>query len=595
MNAQAIEQVVAGITAAGEMMVRASWQASMLALLVILVQRLLRGRAPARWLYLMWGLVLLRLALPVVPASSLSLFNLLEQLNHPAKSEVVEAAPFARSNDVSPAAPAAAALLEPTARPQPAQDAAAMSTMAWQRWLAVGWLVGIVLFALRVAWASVRLGRFVRSVPPVTDPDAGALLRGCADLLGVRHPPQLRSDPRVHSPALVGWLRPKLLLPQSVMDDFDPGELRMIFLHELAHQKRRDVLVNWLATALQAVHWFNPIVWLVMWRVRTDRELACDEIVLSLTGGVERRIYGRTILKLLEALPDGQPGGVLSPAAVAGTGVGILEGKHQMKRRITMIARFGNTTRRWTAVAAILALALAGAALTDAVQAQAPEKPAEKPATAGTASEFRAMAEAASRPADEDPADAAARAALQKRLPEVRFEAVPMTDVVDFLRDVTTANITVNWRALEAAGIDRQAPVSARLQDITFGDALHHILTDLGGETVALGHSVNRGTITISTEDDLSRSTIIEVYEVGDLLMGTEMPGIQSAEPVEKDKGKQLIALVQSMIDPDSWREEGGTIGAISVFGTRLVVIQTPQNQEKIKAFLGQLRSAGQQ
>ena len=53
-----------------------------------------------------------------------------------------------------------------------------------------------------------------------------------------------------------------------------------------------------------------------------------------------------------------------------------------------------------------------------------------------------------------------------------------------------------------------------------------------------------------------------------------------------------MKTLIQDMIAPDSWRDAGGTTGAISVFDNRLVVIQTPQNQEKVQAFLKQLRTA---
>jgi len=241
-----------------------------------------------------------------------------------------------------------------------------------------------------------------------------------------------------------------------------------------------------------------------------------------------------------------------------------------------MIAQFGNTTRRWTVIAAALALVLTGVALTDAVQAQAPKQPsATQPTTApndavlkalwkydvarqllakksitpqeheaalrdlreeivkkelvllpggqptnqvdveraikeaqqnlsAVVLERRQMADAAAQPAggatDENPDDALARRLLERRLPEVRFEAIAFSDVVDFLRDVTSANIFVNWRALEAAGIDRSAPVTTRLRDVRFRDALDKILADLGGGTVSLGHVVDRGTITISTD-----------------------------------------------------------------------------------------------
>ena len=67
-------------------------------------------------------------------------------------------------------------------------------------------------------------------------------------------------SPEIASPALLGFLRPRLLLPERLLESFDRDALRLLFLHEIAHAKRRDILVNWLATAVHVVHWWNPLV-----------------------------------------------------------------------------------------------------------------------------------------------------------------------------------------------------------------------------------------------------------------------------------------------------------------------------------------------
>src|SRR5437762_409184 len=100
-----------------------------------------------------------------------------------------------------------------------------------------------------------------------------------------------------------------------------PQELRFVFLHELAHLKRRDIAVNWLTTILQILHWFNPLVWLAFARMRVDRELACDELALSFAAAGESKSYGGAIIKLVE--------GFARPAALPGL-VGILEDRQQM-------------------------------------------------------------------------------------------------------------------------------------------------------------------------------------------------------------------------------------------------------------------------
>jgi len=123
-------------------------------------------------------------------------------------------------------------------------------------------------------------------------------------------------------------------------------------------------------TLLQIVHWFNPVIWLASSRMRTDRELACDALALSLIRDYERQPYGQTIIKFLE--------GFVHPVAVPGL-VGILEEKAQMKRRIHMIARFKETSR-WPILAVALFIGLGLVTLTDARNTP----PREKPSTGGT-------------------------------------------------------------------------------------------------------------------------------------------------------------------------------------------------------------------
>ena len=70
----------------------------------------------------------------------------------------------------------------------------------------------------------------------------------------------------------------------------------------------------------------------------------------------------------------------------------------------------------------------------------------------------------------------------------------------NILRDITQTNIFVNWRALEAAGVDKNAPVTTRLRDVKFSKVLRTVLDEVGGGTVRLGYTIDEGVITISTE-----------------------------------------------------------------------------------------------
>ncbi|HWP39446.1 MAG TPA: hypothetical protein VNL70_00875, partial [Tepidisphaeraceae bacterium] len=213
--------------------------------------------------------------------------------------------------------------------------------------------------------------------------------------------------------------------------------------------------------------------------------------------------------------------------------------------------------------------------------------------------------------------DAVVMAQLERKLPEVRFDNVAFADVIDFLRDVSATNIFVNWRALEAAGIDRNAPVTARLRDVKFSKALSTILSDVGGGLVRLGYTIDEGVITISTEEDLSSNVVTRVYDIRDLIINVtdfdqppdfQLQGAQvggggggqqlfsgtTAEETEAATRADLVdaitSLIRDTVASDTWRDNGGTIGSMRELGGQLIVTQTPENQRQLVRLLEQLR-----
>ena len=191
---------------------------------------------------------------------------------------------------------------------------------------------------------------------PLIDVSVLNLLEDCKQQMGVRVPVTLIETAEVGSPSLFGFVRPRLLLPAGLTRDFSPEELRYVFLHELAHIKRNDILVGWLMTALQILHWFNPLVWLAAHRMRVDRELACDALALSYARDEENQRYGQTIIKLLESF---------GRSAWAPSMAGAVENKNQLKERIRMIAKYRKTNRA-SALAGIIIIILGLLTLTDA-------------------------------------------------------------------------------------------------------------------------------------------------------------------------------------------------------------------------------------
>ncbi|MDB5291131.1 MAG: hypothetical protein JWL69_2372 [Phycisphaerales bacterium] len=426
---------------------RASWQASVVAALVLLAQLLLRGRVSARWRYNLWLLVVARLMLPSMPGTRFSPFNWLH-FNAAAqvvaspeipRAAVARATPVPRdptltvggmgvrtelpreqtvaaenlpviSDDASVdvevgeiiAAPMAAPIAgaaagagpsraadspppqaiatTPTSVSLPRSKAVNRPMISLGQALAAAWCLGFLVMVARVLVATRRLALLVRNLPEVRDPEIIRAVGQCAAHLRLGRSPMVLEAPAGIGPALAGVLRPRLLLPAAALRGLGRNELRLVILHELVHLRRGDLALNWLLAVLEGAHWFNPLVWFAFARLRADRELACDERVLSISPPARRgddcRDYGRAILKLLRPPPAG---------VLPGLAVGVLDGggwarKAQLRRRITMIARFDRPAGRWPAFGVALSLLVGGVAFTGAVRGQ--DDPANHPADA---------------------------------------------------------------------------------------------------------------------------------------------------------------------------------------------------------------------
>ena len=348
---------------------RASWRAAVLAGLVLMVQWLFRKRLTSAWRYRLWLLVVIRLVLPFPPASLVSVFNIAQFTsgNPPvtlAPHEIRAGPPalFTRTersgasdNVITPhhaTAPAAPVSAEP-ALLRPPRAVSWSTILGFLPWV---WAAGVLFIATRMAWQNFRFGqRLRRDATPVAS-SIQEQYAHCRSLLGVRQSVVLCETSLVRSPALYGFPQARLLLPRGLAEAFSADELRYVLLHELAHVKRRDLAMNWLMALLQALHWFNPCLWLAFARMRLDRELACDALALSCARDDETTRYGETIIRLLEGMARG--------AAMPGL-VGVLESRDQIRERIRMIAAF-KRPGRWSAMAVLLMLGLGVVGLTDA-------------------------------------------------------------------------------------------------------------------------------------------------------------------------------------------------------------------------------------
>ncbi len=342
--------------------------------LVLLAQKVLGGKMGPRWSHALWLVLLIRLVLPGTFPGQINLLSLAPsfdryiQPQQPSDTAIEqEAYQTSQISDNSIAIPGqrqeADVGRQEKTTPIPGMLANTQnkSQSRWaklRRVLPFIWLAGAIVIGLYLLMSNFFLWRIVKRERPLLDQKTLELFEECKERMGVQTLVGIIPSAQIKSPALFGFIRPRLLLPMDMLEEASQEEMRYIFLHELAHLKRLDIYLGWLTSLLQILHWFNPLVWFAFYRMRADRELSCDALVLSRTGKEKSTEYGQAIVGLLRRFSCSRP----LPAMA-----GILENKSQLKRRITMIAQFNKNSYQWSPLAVFLILAVSFVSLSFAV------------------------------------------------------------------------------------------------------------------------------------------------------------------------------------------------------------------------------------
>ena len=351
---------------------------TLLMLLVLVIRKPVSRHFGPNIAYALWALPALRLALPPLP----------ESWRATAETPVAAASEVITYYIVDPVTVPVAAAASTTAQIEAAP-------FDWLPVIVAIWAVGALAF---LAYHLIAHSRF------------------CARLLRRARIERTVAEGRVHvietdaatGPLAFGIWRKYVAFPRDFHERYDPLERNLALAHELGHHLRGDLIANWIALVVLALHWFNPVAWRAFRAFRADQEMACDALVLSGRAPALRHAYGRAIVKSAH-------GGAVSAACHLHT-------INELKGRLKMLAKHDRKSRtRITAgVTGAAALTLAGLALTasgtqaaanlradvgDAIGVDLQESPAvpetpEAPEAPATAAAPAAPAEPAA-PADE--------------------------------------------------------------------------------------------------------------------------------------------------------------------------------------------------
>jgi uncharacterized membrane protein YgdD (TMEM256/DUF423 family) len=158
-------------------------------------------------------------------------------------------------------------------------------------------MIGVVGQAMRQCIGWLRIQRFRRG-EPVDDPAWLHALQMSAERLHIRQVVRLVRSSHIDVPAVLGFLRPVILVPLALLNDLSAEQASAILAHELAHVRRCDYAVNLVQTAIETIFFHHPAVWWISAQIRDERENCCDDIAAPICGG--SAIYAGALVLLEE-------------------------------------------------------------------------------------------------------------------------------------------------------------------------------------------------------------------------------------------------------------------------------------------------------
>ena len=328
---------------------------------ILLVRLLFRRVLSAKAAYYLWLLLALRLMLPVLPESPMSLQNFLPEsssavrtVTTPLETSPTDAAPQNAAPEVSAPLVPTEVQSEPAAignqaepvseLPAAASKTSSPSLFSIAFWI---WLAGMgITLTVYVALYCITAWQ-LHHLPRCTDNDTLRVFLRLKRACDIGGNVQLASG---GSGMLGGLFHPTIVVPvERHGEDVAP-----IMLHELMHYKYKDLWIAALLRLLTVVYWFNPVVWVCFQWALTDSEAACDQRVLE-TGLIPREQYAGA---LYEEGTLHMRKGLLMQTTFGGR-------RHSLKRRIRRIVRFRRPKLYLTLLSVVLALGIVGCTMTD--------------------------------------------------------------------------------------------------------------------------------------------------------------------------------------------------------------------------------------
>ena len=264
---------------------------SVIILLYIAITPILSKRYSAKSLYYSWLIIVIGLIVPYWPKINVPAVNIKVK----APAEAILTKTFLTVPAVTADTVTQVSNYAPIKNTNLPSD---LTNIQWWQFIAIIWVTGVIVYLFIHCLKHYRLVKVAdRWSEDIKDEQVLALMESIKKDLGISGHISLHLCPNIGSPMMIGVFKPRILLPFVVISQ---GELRFILKHELVHYKRKDLWYRYLLLFATALHWFNPVIYLMIKVVNAQCELSCDAEVVRNSNKNTRYQYCETIAGLLE-------------------------------------------------------------------------------------------------------------------------------------------------------------------------------------------------------------------------------------------------------------------------------------------------------
>lgn len=358
------------------LVIKSSIYGSLVGLVILLIKSLLRERLLPKHRYVIGLLIVLKLIIPFGPKSNMSIFNNFkientkfnlnyEIINHN-QNDIDKLYIKSRDNNYKTKDFSSSGYNKLNLNDKEKFKEKKNIYIIYKsinKALSFGWFIVCITLLTNSLISYVNINCRICSIKVNCEKRLNNILVYSKDELSIKKDIKLVINNYVNTPAIIGIIKPKILLPVNMMSLKD-DDIYHIFMHELAHYKRKDNIINLVLLIVQHIHWFNPFIKYVLNGIREDMELATDEKVLERLEIKDHKSYGITLLNVVSSMNKNY---------IKVDLIGMARNKKEMEKRIMnikLVQKSKSTKIAYTLIGTLTIAFLSPVVLTSAQSSQ---------------------------------------------------------------------------------------------------------------------------------------------------------------------------------------------------------------------------------